>query len=68
MAFLPKITMSLWYLFFSLLISARTLPRITVVLFHSGFSRVEETTYFGNVFNLSANSPLNFGQKGAKPS
>ena len=36
--------------------SARS-PLRTVELFHSGSSRVEETTYLGIVLNLSANSP-----------
>ncbi len=41
---------------------------ITVELFHSGFSSVEETTYFGMVLNLSANSPSRDGHAAAKPS
>src|SRR5918996_3409189 len=41
-------------------------PLRTVVLFHSGFSRVEETTYLGMLLNLSANSPSRAGQAPAK--
>ena len=33
-----------------------------------GSVRVEETTYFGMVLNLSANSPSREGQASAKPS
>src|SRR5918994_1166046 len=43
-------------------------PFSTVVLFHAGFSRVEETTYLGMLLNLSANSPSLDGQAAAKPS
>ena len=52
----------------SLVTSATTSPRSTVVLFHSGLSSVEETTYFGIALNLSANSPSSCGHTGAKPS
>ena len=45
-----------------------TSPFSTVELFHSGSSRVEETTYLGMVLNLSANSPSLDGQAAAKPS
>ena len=38
------------------------------MLFHSGFSSVDETTYFGMALNLSANSPSRYGQASAKPS
>ena len=41
---------------------------ITVELFHSGSSSVEETTYFGIVLNLSAKSPSREGHAAAKPS
>src|SRR3954452_1111672 len=49
-------------------ISAATSPEITVVLFHSGSDSVVETTYFGRLLNLSANSPSREGQAAAKPS
>ena len=42
---------------FSFATSSATSPFSTVVLFHSGLSSVEETTYFGMLLNLSANSP-----------
>src|SRR6266700_634413 len=35
-----------------------TSPFRTVELFHLGSSRVEDTTYLGRLFNLSAHSPL----------
>src|SRR5437899_10206546 len=38
-----------------------TSPLITVVLFQTGTPRVEETTYLGKLFNLSANGPLRDG-------
>ena len=41
-------------------------PFSTVVLFHSAFSRVDETTYLGMLLNLSANSPSLDGQAPAK--
>ena len=47
--------------------SARS-PPTTVVLVHSGDSRVEETTYFGMELSLSANSPSRDGQASANPS
>jgi len=37
-------------------------------LFHAGASSVEETTYFGMLLNLSANSFFIVGQAAAKPS
>src|SRR5215216_3238854 len=40
----------------------------TVELFHSGSSSVDDTTYFGMLLNLSANSPSRCGQASAKPS
>src|SRR5262245_61554367 len=46
--------------------SSAASPRRTVVLFHSGSSSVDETTYFGIVLNLSANSPSREGQAPAK--
>ena len=60
--------MSPSYVSLSLVTSSTTSPRSTVVLFHSGSSSVEEITYFGIELNLSANSPSNCGQTGAKPS
>ena len=48
--------------------SSTTSPLSTVELFHSGSSRVEETTYLGMLLNLSANSPSLDGQASAKPS
>src|SRR5919202_1679879 len=53
---------------FSLPTSSPTSPFSTVVLFHSGFSSVDETTYFGMELNLSANSPSRDGHAAAKPS
>src|SRR5213596_3295665 len=43
-------------------------PSSTVVFCHSGCSSVDETTYFGIVLNLSANSPSLDGHASAKPS
>jgi hypothetical protein len=37
-------------------------------LFQSGSSRVEDTTYLGRRFNLSANSPLRDGHRAASHS
>ena len=48
--------------------ASATSPSSTVELFHSGSSRVEETTYLGMLLNLSANSPSRDGQASAKPS
>jgi hypothetical protein len=39
-----------------------------VVLFHSGSSRVEETTYLGMLFSLSARAPSRDGHRAAKNS
>jgi hypothetical protein len=51
------------------LISATGSPLITVVLFHSGFVRVEETTYLAIELMWSLRgSPERVGQTGAKPS
>src|SRR3954447_1938929 len=51
---------------------SRSLPiwstLITVELFQSGLSSVAETTYFGMLLNLSANSPSRDGHASAKPS
>src|SRR6266566_8734282 len=43
---------------FSFETSFTTLPFKTVELLHLGSSRVEDTTYLGRLFNLSAHSPL----------
>ena len=44
-------------------------PLTTVELFHSsGSAMVDETTYFGIEFILSANSPSRCGHDAAKPS
>src|SRR5215210_926791 len=48
-------------------VSARS-PSSTVVFVHCGSRSVEDTTYFGMVLNLSANSPSRPGQESAKPS
>jgi hypothetical protein len=37
-------------------------------LFQSGSSRVEDTTYLGMLFSLSANSPLRDGHRAANHS
>src|SRR5260370_22996708 len=42
---------------FSFETSVTTSPFRTVELFQRGCSRVEDTTYFGRLFNLSAHSP-----------
>ena len=47
--------------------SARS-PSRTVEFVHSGSFSVEETTYFGMLLNLSANSPSRDGHASAKPS
>jgi hypothetical protein len=60
--------MSRSYRRLSLVTSSATSPVTTVVLFHSGFSSVDETTYLGIVLNLSANSPSRDGHAAAKPS
>ena len=61
-------TMSPLHFSLNFVTSSTTSPRSTVVLVHSGFSRVEEITYSGIELNLSANSPSWLGQTGAKPS
>src|ERR1700738_3116145 len=43
---------------FSLLTSLTTSPVRTVELFHLGSWRVEDTTYLGRLFHLSAHSPV----------
>jgi hypothetical protein len=48
--------------------SAKSPAESTVEFDHSGFSSVEDTTYFGIVLNLSAKSPVREGQAAAKPS
>ena len=53
---------------FSFETSFTTSPFRTVELFQSGSSRVEDTTYLGRLFNLSANSPLRDGHRAAKNS
>ena len=61
--------MSPSYCSFSFATSATSL--ITVVLFHSGFSSVVETTNFGIAFIFTPNSPVDSSIDGhalAKPS
>jgi hypothetical protein len=53
---------------FSFETSLTTSPFRTVELFQSGASRVEDTTYLGRLFNLSANSPLRDGHREASHS
>src|SRR6266571_3699259 len=43
---------------FSFETSLTTSPFRTVELVHLGFSRVEDTTYLGRLFSLSAHSPV----------
>jgi hypothetical protein len=43
-------------------------PLRTVALFQVKCSRVEDTTYFGMLFSLSACPPLRDGHRGAKNS
>src|SRR3954452_11580603 len=43
---------------FRLATSLTTSPLSTVELFQTGCSRVEDTTYLGRLFNLSAHSPV----------
>src|SRR5450755_1125409 len=45
-----------------------TLPFSTVELLHLGSSRVEDTTYLGRLFSLSANSPLRDSHRAANHS
>ena len=53
---------------FSFATASLTSPCSTVVLFHSGDSSVDDTTYFGIELNLLANSPSLVGHAAAKPS
>src|SRR5947207_9523444 len=47
--------------------ASATSPSSTVELFHSGLSSVDDTTYFGMLLNLSANSPSLDGHASANP-
>src|SRR5260370_32058183 len=51
---------------FSLEASSITSPFSTVVLFQTGPSRVEDTTYLGMLFNRSANGPFRDGHPGGQ--
>src|SRR5262245_57804250 len=53
---------------FSFDTSLTTSPLRTVELFHLGSCRVEDTTYLGMLFNLSAHSPLRDAHRAAKNS
>ncbi len=53
---------------FNFVISSTMSPDSTVELVHSGSRSVDDTTYFGMVLTLSANSPSRSGQAAAKPS
>jgi len=53
---------------FSFETSCMTSPASTVELFQSASFRVEDTTYLGMSFNLSASSPLRDGQRAARSS
>src|SRR5215813_2080767 len=55
---LPATTMSPASSCFSFETSFTASPLSTVELVHLGSSRVEDTTYLGRLFNLSAHSPL----------
>src|SRR5216683_4947472 len=46
--------------------ASTTSPFRTVALLHLGSSRVEDTTYLGRLFNLSAHSPLRDSHRTAK--
>ena len=48
---------------FSFETSATGSPLSTVEFFQVGSSRVDDTTYLGRLFNLSANSPLRDGHR-----
>ena len=48
--------------------AARSSPSITVEFVHSASPIELETTYFGMLLNLSANSPSREGHASAKPS
>src|SRR5487761_969240 len=53
---------------FSLVTSSTTSSFRTVELFHLGSSRVEDTTYLGRLFNLSAHAPLRDAHRAANHS
>src|SRR5713226_8282952 len=53
---------------FSFETSSTTSPFRTVALLHLGPSRVEDTTYLGRLFNLSAHSPLRDSHRAANHS
>src|SRR5262249_7669289 len=53
---------------FSVETSLTTSPLRTVELFHLGSCRVEDTTYLGRLFSLSAHSPLRDAHRAAKNS
>src|SRR5437764_13946567 len=53
---------------FSFETSSATSPVRTVALVHLGSSRVEDTTYLGRLFSLSAQSPLRDSQRAANHS
>jgi hypothetical protein len=53
---------------FSVETSVTASPLSTVVLFQAGSWRVEDTTYLGLVFILSANSPVRAGHRAARNS
>src|ERR1700722_2289563 len=53
---------------FSFEISLTTSPLITVEFDHMGSFRLEDTTFLGMLFNLSAHSPLRDSQRVANPS
>ncbi len=65
---LPATTISPSSSCFSFETSTTTSPSSTVELFHAGSSRVEDTTYLGRLFSLSANSPLRDGHRAANHS
>ena len=56
------------YSCFSFETTFSALPFSTVELFQSGCSRVDDTTYLGRLFNLSAKSPLRDGHRAASHS
>src|SRR5271169_6096232 len=53
---------------FSFETSSTTSPFRTVALLHLGSSSVEDTTYLGRLFNLSANAPLRDSHRAANHS
>src|SRR5436190_2374120 len=65
---LPATTISPSSSRFSFETSLTTSPLSTVELFQAGSSRVEDTTYFGMPFNLSASSLLRDGHRAARNS